>query len=280
MIEFIYLIYIAFRFGYLAKRYSKNVYLWVTLSGIIYMICIMVMFFNVQIFSTFELMPKLEDNLEQYSMWIPVIAGLFVAFIIHRIVEKSFKKDQTFEELENEIKVEKIEAKKSNPSFFVHFHKVNNTNIHYIRPLAEKIWAKTYGPILTQDQIDYMIPMMYNNQKIFNDISNGQNWEIMKVDNVALGYLHYYLEDESKVFLSKIYVDTENQQKGLGNIMLDHVIEFAQKNKANYLYLTVNKNNQKAIDFYERNGFVRTKEEKFDIGNGYVMDDYIYQYNI
>ena len=72
----------------------------------------MVMFFNVQIFSTFELMPKLEDNLEQYSMWIPVIAGLFVAFIIHRIVEKSFKKDQTFEELENEIKVEKIDAKK------------------------------------------------------------------------------------------------------------------------------------------------------------------------
>jgi hypothetical protein len=37
--------------------------------------------------------------------------------------------------------------------------------------------------------------------------------------------------------------------------------------------LNVNKDNQKAIDFYTSQGFVEIYKEVIDIGNGYVMDD-------
>ena len=44
---------------------------------------------------------------------------------------------------------------------------------------------------------------------------------------------------------------------------------------ANRLVLNVNKRNEKAIRAYRRNGFTIVESEKIDIGNGFVMDDYV-----
>jgi RimJ/RimL family protein N-acetyltransferase len=41
------------------------------------------------------------------------------------------------------------------------------------------------------------------------------------------------------------------------------------------LYLTVNKGNVDSIAIYRRSGFEVREEAVFDIGNGYVMDDYV-----
>ena len=43
--------------------------------------------------------------------------------------------------------------------------------------------------------------------------------------------------------------------------------------------LNVNKYNS-AVQFYEKLGFFRAKEMVLDIGNGYVMDDYVMQLNL
>jgi diamine N-acetyltransferase len=45
------------------------------------------------------------------------------------------------------------------------------------------------------------------------------------------------------------------------------------------LQLQVNRRN-KAKSFYEKLGFIIIKEFDFDIGNGYVMDDYLMEKKI
>lgn len=160
--------------------------------------------------------------------------------------------------------------------YYTHFHKVNETNIHLIKPLATAIWNSCYKDIITQEQIDYMLDMMYSNDKIMESIANGEQWEILKADNIAVGYINYKIEDE-KVFLSKIYLKQEEDYRGLGQIMMNQVIEYTLKNNKKSIYLTVNKENKQAIRFYEKNGFKNVKSEIFDIGNGYMMDDFIYE---
>ena len=39
--------------------------------------------------------------------------------------------------------------------------------------------------------------------------------------------------------------------------------------------LTVNKNNVDSLKFYEKVGFVKAEKILIDIGNGFVMDDYL-----
>ncbi len=157
---------------------------------------------------------------------------------------------------------------------------VNSENYTEILPLAERIWQVTYGPIISQDQIKYMLPMMYSQERIFKEISEDYQWELVLENNIILGYLDYRLMEDNRVFLSKIYLDPDKQKKGFGYLMFQRVIEYAKSKKASAVYLTVNKNNERAISFYERNGLQCIESKTFDIGNGYVMDDYVYQINI
>ena len=122
-----------------------------------------------------------------------------------------------------------------------------------------------------------MLEMMYSTEKINEGIANGEIWEVLKIDNVPSGYLHYKLDENNTVFLSKIYLNESEQTKGIGQLMMNRVVDFAIEKGAKMVHLTVNKNNTKAIRFYEKNGFKNSESKTFDIGNGYVMDDYIFK---
>jgi ribosomal protein S18 acetylase RimI-like enzyme len=69
----------------------------------------------------------------------------------------------------------------------------------------------------------------------------------------------------------------ETQGKGFGKFMINEVIKIAKSNNQKGIYLNVNKYNT-AKFFYEKLGFVISKEEVIDIGNDYVMDDYVMEY--
>lgn len=61
--------------------------------------------------------------------------------------------------------------------------------------------------------------------------------------------------------------------------MMNFVIENARKMKAASITLNVNKHNVTKY-IYEKLGFVRIRSEKIDIGSGYYMDDYVYEYQL
>lgn len=216
---------------------------------------------------------------------IPIILEISL-FVLLGVVYYNYLKNKWTKELilENEpmiqsIKeaIEEIQATpKVTSKFYCHFHQVNDKNVHWIPELAKEIWNDTYSTIISKEQIDYMLEMMYNEKTILESTENGEHWEILKADNVPIGYIHFK-EEQDKIFLSKIYLKQEEQYKGLGQLMMNHVIDFATKSNKESVYLTVNKENKKAIRFYERNGFRNTKSEVFEIGNGYVMDDFIFE---
>jgi ribosomal protein S18 acetylase RimI-like enzyme len=56
--------------------------------------------------------------------------------------------------------------------------------------------------------------------------------------------------------------------------MIDEVIKIAKNNYQKGVFLNVNKYN-KAQFFYNKLGFTISKEEVIDIGNNYIMDDYV-----
>ena len=77
------------------------------------------------------------------------------------------------------------------------------------------------------------------------------------------------------MFLSKVYVLKEFRRRGIASAFLNQVAADAQG--LDSIYLTVNKQNTGPIEAYRKLGFVTIDAVVTDIGNGYVMDDYIMQ---
>jgi ribosomal protein S18 acetylase RimI-like enzyme len=152
-------------------------------------------------------------------------------------------------------------------------------DIQIVQNLAREIWDEHYSSILSQDQIDYMLDLFYSKKAIENDIKAGITWDILWYDEIPVGYISCKIEPK-KVHLSKIYLKAEMRGKGLGKFMLNRAFQITESKNINYIYLNVNKNNQNSIQFYLNNGFKINNEGIFDIGKGYVMDDFIMEKSI
>ena len=62
--------------------------------------------------------------------------------------------------------------------------------------LAEAIWWPTYTPILTPEQITYMLEMMYTPSKIKGQIATGeQQYLVLGVDGILTGFAAFAPEN-------------------------------------------------------------------------------------
>ena len=145
-----------------------------------------------------------------------------------------------------------------------------------IQNLDKAIWPDAYGAILSQDQLDYMMDMMYSGNSLINQLRNKNVFLLAKIDTDFIGFASYELNyDESNYTkIHKLYVLPEIQGQGVGKELIYYIQEIAIKNSNSGLILNVNKQN-KAKDFYLKNEFKIEESVIVDIGNDYVMDDYI-----
>ena len=62
--------------------------------------------------------------------------------------------------------------------------------------------------------------------------------------------------------------------------MFEFLVNYAKDKKLKSIYLNVNKHNDLAVNVYKHLGFIIIREEKNDIGNGFYMDDFVFEYTI
>jgi GNAT superfamily N-acetyltransferase len=98
-------------------------------------------------------------------------------------------------------------------------------------------------------------------------------------EDLVIGYFAMEITEPSKMKLHKIYLDPDQKSKGAGTKIIEFIKDVAFKAGVRQIELNVNKFNS-AVQFYEKIGFFRAKEMVLDIGNGYVMDDYVMQLNL
>ena len=141
--------------------------------------------------------------------------------------------------------------------------------------LAQRIWRACYPEIISPEQIEFMLAWMYAEDEIRRQIAAGVPWKIAELNGSAIGYLSYQREDDGRVKISKLYVLPEHQRRGNGQKMLRHIFEQAGMLGAPVVWLQVNKRNAGAIGAYRKAGFEIIDDAVFEIGGGFVMDDYL-----
>lgn len=148
--------------------------------------------------------------------------------------------------------------------------------LQVVADLAKKIWPEAYATILSKEQLHYMLDRFYNLEALQKQLESGQVFYLAQNENQEfVGFVSYEINCKpNKTKIHKIYVLPETQGTGIGKQLLDLVKTKAQENQQTAIFLNVNKYNN-AQNFYQKLGFTITKEEVIDIGNGYVMDDYV-----
>lgn len=143
--------------------------------------------------------------------------------------------------------------------------------------VARQIWNEHYSKIISQAQIDYMLAGRYTAENLSRYVDSTERWShLLQLEGETVGYCSYSFTDTpGELKLEQLYVLPAHHGKGLGGFMLRFVEARARDLGRPLIMLTVNKQNTGSIAVYRHSGFTVREEAVFDIGNGYVMDDYV-----
>ncbi len=147
-------------------------------------------------------------------------------------------------------------------------------DIAIIRALALEIWPISYANILTSDQIDYMLNLMYSMEALQEQMNKNHQFLIATNNDVSVAFAAYSLIKEKQYQLHKLYLLPSQQGQGTGSLLLRRILEVLTTKRATCLQLNVNRNNSARL-FYEKLGFTIIGVEDISIGQGYFMNDYV-----
>ncbi|MEL0456276.1 GNAT family N-acetyltransferase [Flavobacteriaceae bacterium SZ-1-7] len=148
------------------------------------------------------------------------------------------------------------------------------TDYLLIEHLADAIWREHYISIIGKPQVDYMLGKFQSAMAVENQILDGFEYFLLYFDGTPVGYISIKPE-VTALFLSKIYVLSGFRGKNIGKTAMRYVEEKAKDYSLKSIRLTVNKNNSKTIKAYEKLGFIKDGAIVIDIGNGFLMDDFV-----
>lgn len=145
--------------------------------------------------------------------------------------------------------------------------------------LADEIWHEYWPALIGAAQTDYMVENFQSLDAIERDVREHayEYWLLRDEDDDRIaGYTGGHAEPETnRYFISKIYLRAEERGKGLASKAVAFYEDLCRERGFDAMYLTVNKHNDLAIRAYLAKGFVTIDAVETDIGNGFVMDDYI-----
>ncbi len=158
--------------------------------------------------------------------------------------------------------------------------------IREIAGIAEITWTEHYTSLIGSAQVAYMIEKFQSVSAITDQIQQGYRYYLIQFDGQAAGYISILSQPmetsplpsepmEKSLFLSKFYVEKPYRGRHIATQTIAFIKEICKKEELHKIWLTANKQNRSSLEVYEHLGFTRARDVITDIGEGYVMDDYI-----
>lgn len=156
-------------------------------------------------------------------------------------------------------------------------HKATPEHIEGIAKVCSDGYRATYVDIYSQEYIERIIKEFYNHDRISNEVTTSyRDWggyfvavENSKVVGASGGGM--IGKETGELFV--IYLDPTRRNEGIGTLLLQAIAAQQKGFGATEQWVSVTKNNQKGIPFYEAKGFTFQFEKK-GYGNS-EGEDYI-----
>jgi diamine N-acetyltransferase len=141
---------------------------------------------------------------------------------------------------------------------------------------------ETWRNVNTEEDMQLYMGEAFNPEKIKKDLESSSNiFFLCYYKDELIGYTklrtdrtHDEFKNEPAIEMERIYVKHQYHGLKAGKAMMDKSIELARQKNYKWLWLGVNQENFKAIDFYKKYGFIIFGTKSFKLGNA-QDDDYL-----
>lgn len=165
----------------------------------------------------------------------------------------------------------------------VHFRYASPGELSIIQAIAHQTWPVTYGEMISREQLDYMIRMIYSEHSIKRQMEVMRHeFVIGSQARIPFGFASVEQDYgiDRQLMIHKLYVLPAFQGRGLGKMFIGYITKLALEGGQTSLCLKVFHKNIRAITFYKNLGFSICGEDTSDIGSGYRIFDYVMLKNI
>lgn len=158
--------------------------------------------------------------------------------------------------------------------------KVTSNDITILQKISKQTFYETFSAFNSEENMKDYLDNELTIEKLTAEINNpNSEFYFAKLDDEIIGYLKINfgasqteLQDSQAVEIERIYVSKEFHGKNIGQILFDKAIEIANQKNAAYVWLGVWEENQRAISFYKKNGFIEFDKHIFKLGDDEQTD--------
>lgn len=146
--------------------------------------------------------------------------------------------------------------------------------------LAKVIWHECFERLFPATQVELMVTKFQSADAIRQQIQDGAQYFLTYFtgakDDEPGGYIAVQPQN-GKLLLSKMYFLADHRGKGYGKEVLAFVEELARQQHCDGVWLTVNRQNERAIAVYRHTGFTQVGQEQVDKGGGFMAEEYVFE---
>lgn len=153
--------------------------------------------------------------------------------------------------------------------------RVNFTDIELLQKIGKQTFSETFSAGNSEQNMAKYLEEGFSIKKLTAEI-NDKNSEFYFaiLEKSIIGYLKMNfgqtqteLKDDKTVEIERIYVLKGFHGKNVGQLLYEKALNIARQKNADYVWLGVWEKNQRAINFYKKNGFVGFDKHIFRLGD-------------
>ena len=162
----------------------------------------------------------------------------------------------------------------------IDIERVMLNDIIQLQKICRQTFYETFSAGNTEENMDKYLEEGFSVEKLTAELENEESefYFALHGKNV-IGYLKLNsgqsqneLKEEKGLEIERIYVLKEYLGRKVGQLLYDKAIQIAVLNNAEYVWLGVWEENQRAISFYRKNGFVEFDKHIFKLGDDEQTD--------
>lgn len=155
-------------------------------------------------------------------------------------------------------------------------------HVELLQALGRQTFYDTFHEHNDAQTMTAYLERAFSIEKLTGELQHAQSFFYLLFEqDEAVGYMKLNIDDaqsepfgEETLEVERIYIQKAYKRRGFGNIFMQHAIEMATSLEKSAIWLGVWEKNERAIAFYEKNGFKKHGEHTFMMGDE-AQTDYV-----